>query len=397
MSTPSSEATKTRWAPVYAVAFGVSALITAEFLPVSLLTPIAHDLNISEGTAGQLVSASAIAALLSSLFIASVTRRINRRTVLLGFALLMLVSNLLVAVATSFPVMLVGRVFLGLGAGGFWALSTSIALRLVPAGMVPRALSIIFSGVAISNVIAAPLGSTLGNLIGWRGVFLVAAVLGLLSLVWQALILPSLPASGSARVGTLFSLLKRRRLLTGMAAILLIFGGNMAFFTYTRPFLEGVTGLGAGGVSVMLLLFGLATFVGTTVSGRLLEWNLRFTQLAAPLLLSVLSGAFLLLGALPVVTGLLMVLRGLLNSVIPVSWSMWVARSVPDEVESAGGLQVAAIQVAVTLGSALGGVVLDHSGISSVVACSGVALLLGGLLILFGLRERPPVMTEANA
>jgi len=171
------------WAAVGSLALGVFSLVTAEFLPASLLTPIAADFRISEGAAGQTVTATAAFALLSSLLVTAVIRNLDRRIVLLGFTILLLISNLIAAFALNLPMLLIGRVLLGVGLGGFWSMSAALTMRLVPEASVPRALSIIFSGVSAATIFAAPLGIYLGHLYGWRTVFLMAAGLSAITLI----------------------------------------------------------------------------------------------------------------------------------------------------------------------------------------------------------------------
>lgn len=163
------------WSAVFAVAFCVACLITVEFLPVSLLTPMAQDLGISEGVAGQSVTVTAFVAMFSSLFITQIIQATDRRYIVILFAVLLTASCLMVSFANSFTLLLLGRACLGLALGGFWAMSASLTMRLVPARTVPKALSVIFGAVSIALVIAAPLGSFLGGIIGWRNVFNAAA------------------------------------------------------------------------------------------------------------------------------------------------------------------------------------------------------------------------------
>src|ERR1700761_2970784 len=200
---------KPAWGAVFSLALGVFALITAEFLPASLLTPMAASLGVTEGMAGQTVTATAAIALVPSLFISVLTRNIDRRMVLLSFSVLLVASNLLVAFAPTLSLVLVGRVLLGIAIGGFWTMSAAVAMRLVPEAMVPRALSIIFSGVSVATVAAAPLGSYFGHIIGWRNVFLIATVVGVLAFLWQLVVLPKMAPTGSARMGTLVEVMKR--------------------------------------------------------------------------------------------------------------------------------------------------------------------------------------------
>ncbi|WP_186271725.1 MFS transporter [Burkholderia gladioli] len=393
IGTPTSSATvipveRAAWSAVYALALGVFGLVTAEFLPASLLTPLAASLGITEGTAGQAVTVTAAVALVTSLLIAVLTRGIDRRRVLLAFSVLLVISNLLVASAGSFLAILLGRVLLGIALGGFWTMSAATAMRLVPAAMVPRALSIIFSGVAVATIAAAPLGSYFGHLIGWRNVFYAAAAIGALALAAQFATLPSMAPSGTTRLRTLLDVLRRPTVGIGMFAVTLVFTGHFAFFTYLRPFLEDVAGVGVNALSAILLGYGVANFLFTPVAGRALERGLRPMMIAMPALMVVLGAALALFGKLTALDAVLVALWGAAFGGVPVAWSTWVTRVVPDEAESAGGLIVAAIQLAISLGAAAGGVVFDTNGATGVFVAAAVVLVVAVTTIVAGVPVR---------
>jgi predicted MFS family arabinose efflux permease len=147
------------WGAVFAMTLCVSALIASEFMPVSLLTPIASDLHLTEGQAGQAISVSGIFAVLTSLLVSGATARIDRRIVLLAFTLLMIVSGAIVAFAPNFAALMAGRALLGICIGGFWSVSTATVMRSVPEESVPRALAVLNGGNALATTVAAPLGT----------------------------------------------------------------------------------------------------------------------------------------------------------------------------------------------------------------------------------------------
>ncbi|PAU75482.1 MFS transporter [Halomonas salipaludis] len=377
------------WGAVISMALGVFGLVTAEFLPASLLTPMAADLGITEGMAGQAVTVTAAVALLTSLLISTATRRFDRRHVLLGFSMLLVASNLVVAFAPNLTILLFGRVLLGLALGGFWTMSIATMMRLVPEDLVPRGLSIMFSGVSAATIAAAPLGSYFGDLLGWRDVFRLAALLGVLALAAQLMTLPRMAPTGLTRLRTLFDVLMRPRIGVGMLAAALVFTGHFAFFTYIRPFLETVTGVGVNGVATILLGFGVANFLGNYLGGWMVERNLRLTMIAMPLLMGALGVSLVLLESTPATDAALVAMWGLAFGAIPVAWSTWLTRTVPDEAESASGLLVAAINLAIATGAAVGGLIFDLGGALNVFAASGAVLLLAALMILVGVRTRP--------
>ncbi|WP_393969791.1 MFS transporter [Kluyvera intermedia] len=382
---------KPAWKAVWSLALGVFGLITAEFLPASLLTPMAQSLGISEGLAGQTVTATALVALVTGLLITSATKSIDRRWVLMFFTLLQIISSLLVAFAPSLHVLLAGRLLLGVAIGGFWAMSTATAIRLVPARDVPKALSIIFAGVSIATVVAAPLGSYLGSLIGWRNVFILCVVPGVLALLWQLWVLPSMRPENSGSLSTLLRVLRRPGMVGGLLATIFIFSGHFAFFTYLRPFLETVGQASVETVSLILLGFGVANFIGTSIAGHLLARNLRLTLALVPFAMGVLALLMVAFGHLALIDGLLVTLWGFAFGLVPVGWSTWLATTVSDEAESAGGLLVAAIQLAISAGAAGGGVVFDMNGASGVFTASGVLLVVAMGVVFAGVRVKPVV------
>lgn len=381
---------KPAWRAVWSLGLGVFGLITAEFLPASLLTPMASSLGVTEGVAGQTVTATALVALVTGLLITSATKSIDRRWVLMFFTLLQIVSSLLVAFAPSLHVLLMGRLLLGVAIGGFWAMSTATAMRLVPAKDVPKALSIIFAGVSIATVVAAPLGSYLGSLIGWRNVFILCVIPGVLALFWQLWVLPSMRPENSGSIGTLFRVLRRPGMVGGLLATIFIFSGHFAFFTYLRPFLETVGRANVETISLILLGFGVANFIGTSIAGYLLARNLRLTLALVPFAMGILALTMVAYGHLALVDGLLVTLWGFAFGLVPVGWSTWLATTVADEAESAGGLMVASIQLAISAGAAGGGLVFDMNGANGVFTVSGVLLVAAMVLVFAGVRVKTP-------
>ena len=384
------EPTTPAWMAVFSLAMGVFGLLTAEYLPASLLTPMAAELGVSEALAGQAVTVTAVAALFSGLLLPGLTRGIDRRVVLLGFSVLMIASNLLVAFSSSLMVLLVMRILLGIALGGFWSMAAAVAMRLVPPTLLPRALSIIFSGIAVGTVVAVPLGSYLGGLYGWRSAFVAAAVVGVVTLVFQLFTLPPLAPRRPARLRTVLEVLLRPGIAVGMLACVLVHTGHFALFTYIRPFLESTSGVGAEGLALMLLGFGAANFVGTLLAGWLLEKSPRGTMVLMPALVGVTALALVWLPASVPGQVVLLALWGMAFGGVPVAWSNWVARAVPDQAESAGGMVVASVQSAIAAGAAAGGAMFSFSGIDGVFVAAGILMLLAALLIGMRVKVQAP-------
>ncbi|MCA0279182.1 MAG: MFS transporter [Proteobacteria bacterium] len=368
------------WSAVLSMSLCVAVLIASEFMPVSLLSPIASDLAMTEGQAGQAIAVSGIFAVITSLTIAWLTRRLDRRLVVLGLTGLLVVSGIIVAAAPGYLAFMAGRAVLGIAIGGFWSMSTSIVMRLVSHGEVPKGLAILNAGNAIAATVAAPLGSFLGAYVGWRWAFFLVVPLGLGALVWQKASLPSLPPSQRDSAGNVLRLLGRRHVVLGMAAIFCLFMGQFALFTYLRPFLEQVTRVSLPGLSILLLIMGAAGVGGTWAIGRLLSTRLFSILAAIPLLMAGLATALVAFGSHVATVALLLTAWGFLGTAAPVGWGTWISRALPDDAEAGGGLQVAVIQLAITAGAATGGLLFDAIGWQSTFLLSAASLAASSAL-----------------
>ncbi len=361
---------------MFAMTLCVFVLIASEFMPVSLLTPIARELHITEGLAGQGIAISGALAVLTSLTISHIAGDLNRKYLLLGLAVLMAISGLVIAVAPSYPVYMLGRALIGVVIGGFWSLSAATAIRLVPQHQVPRALAIFNGGNALATVVAAPLGSYLGTTVGWRGAFLCIVPLAIAAFIWLWVSLPTMKSDKKQKLeGTLLRLFSDAIVLTGLLACGLFFIGQFALFTYVRPFLENVTNVGPAGFSLILLAIGAAGFVGTLAVSIFLNARLYQILIMIPLLMATVAGTLLLFGHSIWAVTVLLSLWGLLATAAPTGWWTWIARALPEDAEAGGGLMVAVIQLSIALGSTAGGLVFDSLGWQSAFGLSGLLLL----------------------
>ena len=382
-----AEAPRAHWGGVFAMTLCVFALIASEFMPVSLLTPLASDLGVTEGMAGQGIAISGLFAVLTSLSISAVAGRINRKTLLLSLTALMCLSGVIVATAPNYATYIAGRALIGIVVGGFWSMSAATAMQLVPPSEVPRALAVFNGGNALATVVAAPLGSYLASIVGWRGAFLCLVPVAVIAFVWQWFSLPTMQAQsrakGSSNVLTLF---RNRRVVLGMLAVGVFFMGQFALFTYLRPFLETVTRVDASTLSLVLLALGVAGFIGTMVIGRFLKIGFYGTLTVIPVLMAAIAVLLMAVGTSVSATTVLLGIWGLVATAAPVGWWLWIARTLPHDAEAGGGLMVAVVQLSIALGSTLGGLLFDHSGYRSTFAFSAGLLLVGAILVVLTAR-----------
>ncbi|MBT2567843.1 MFS transporter [Arthrobacter sp. ISL-85] len=372
------------WAGVFAMSLCVFALIASEFMPVSLLTPMASGLQVSEGMVGQGIAISGLFAVLASLSVSRLAGSMNRKTLLLGLTTVMAVSGALVALAPGYLLFMIGRALIGVVIGGFWSMSAATAMRLVPAHQVPRALAIFNGGNALATVLAAPLGSYLGSTIGWRGAFFCIVPVAVLALVWQWITLPSMKVEkrpqASGNVFSIFAAFKSRPVAWGMAACGSFFMGQFVLFTYIRPFLETVTRADVATVSLALLVIGVAGFAGTLLIGRFLGKGLYRTLVTIPALMAVIAAALVPTGGWLAAVLVLLGLWGLMSTSAPVGWWSWIAEAMPNDAEAGGGLMVAVVQTSIAIGSTLGGVLFDSAGYGGAFLAAAAVLAVAAVL-----------------
>jgi predicted MFS family arabinose efflux permease len=379
------------WGAVFAMSLAAFVLVASEFMPVSLLTPIASDLQITEGQAGQGISVSGLFALFTSLLIASVAARVDRKPLLLSLTVLMIISGTVVAFAPTYWVFMLGRALIGVAIGGFWSLSAATAMRLVPDDQITRAMAIVNGGNALATVVAAPLGSFLGALIGWRGAFLCVIPVAIVACLWLLFSLPSMKSQNGSGTGNVFKLMKSTPVALGMVAVSVFFMGQFMLFTYLRPFLETVTHVSVSMLSLMLLVLGLAGLAGTFLIEAFLKNGLHRTLIVIPILMAVIALALVSFGSSAATTTVLLGVWGLVATAAPVGWWTWLAKTLPDEAEAGGGLMVAIIQLAIASGATVGGLVFDSSGYRATFELSaallGVAAILAFLAARVAIRE----------
>jgi predicted MFS family arabinose efflux permease len=298
----------------------------------------------------------------------------------------MMLSGAMVAFAPNAVVFMAGRALVGLVIGGFWSMSAATVMRLVPEAQVPRGLAILNGGNALATTIAAPLGSFLGQYIGWRGAFFIVVPLALLTLIWQFIALPSLPSLKGGRGRSVFSVLRVRGVTVGMLAVMIFFMGQFALFTYLRPFLESVTKVNVSTLSAILLVLGVTGLIGTYLIGLLLRARLYSLLIAMPLAMAAIALALIIFGKYPVPTSLLLAGWGLIGTAAPVAWWTWLSKTLPQDAEAGGGLMVAVIQLAITGGASAGGFLFDHLGFQSTFVLSAALLCGSALLAAVGWR-----------
>lgn len=370
------ETTLRQWMSVIAVAIGAFAFVTSEFLPIGLLTGIARELHVTPGTAGLMVTAPGVIGGIFTPGLMMFAGRMDRRHVFLLLTATLLASNILSALSTNFATMLIGRAMLGVALGGFWTLATAAAGRLVHTSDAARATAIILGGVTFATVICVPMATLVAGLASWRMSFFATGALVALALVAQAWLVPSLPSVTALRLADFVTLLRRRHMRLSMLMLALVFGAHFSTYTFITPLLQ--QDFEASSITLLLLAFGMIGFVSNALTAVAVAKRLKLSvAVMTTLLLCALSGTILLehsrIGEIAAI-----LMWGVAFGAIPLCFSVWFQRSAADLPEAGSAIYVSVIQVAIALGSSVGGAVVDRAGMRA-------DLLLGCALAIFAL------------
>ncbi|THV19759.1 MFS transporter [Peteryoungia ipomoeae] len=375
-----------KWPAVGALAFTLFGLVASELIPIGLIPPMAADLDVSGGAAGQAITATAVVAAITGPLLVLTSSRVERQKVMWLLCLFFLAATSLSALATSLPLLLIARALLGVALGGTWAMAIALAMRLVPEASVPRALAVIFTGVSIANIIAAPVGAWLSDLLSWRTAFALSAGFALVALIGQIATIPSLPAAAPPTLNSFRATLRRPAIFVGLVTTFLVLCGNTAGIAFLRPYLEGGA-LDINLISGVLLVFGISGFLGNLAGGSLSARSPAITAGGGALAIAIGTAVLASQGQVTALVIAATALWGLGFGAFPVAISSWNAKAAPDQAESAGAILSTAFQVAIASGGVVGGILIDSLGAAAPIHSAAAAAAMGAaVMLLIGRR-----------
>ncbi|MGW1157567.1 MFS transporter [Streptomyces sp. NPDC002519] len=251
-----------------ALAIGAFGIGTTEFVIMGVLPEVAGDFGVSIPTAGLLVTGYALGVMFGAPVMTALGTRVSRKRMLMLLMGLFIIGNLLSAIAPVFALMLVGRVVASLAHGAFFGIGSVVAAELVAPQKKAGAISMMFSGLTVANVVGVPLGTLIGQTAGWRITFALVAALGVLGLLGVAKLVPEMPRPEGVHLRHELAAFKNAQVLLAMAMTVLGFGGVFAAITYIAPMMTHVAGFAGGSVTWLLVLFGLGMVGGNLIGGR---------------------------------------------------------------------------------------------------------------------------------
>ncbi|MGE8209761.1 MAG: MFS transporter [Stenotrophomonas rhizophila] len=378
-----------------ALTLGAYAIGTTEFVIVGLIPTIAADLGVSLPSAGLLVSLYALGVAVGAPVLTALTGRVPRKTLLVALMVLFTLGNVIAWMAPGYGSLIVARVLTGLAHGVFFSIGSIIATSVVPKEKAASAIAIMFTGLTVALVTGVPLGTFIGQHLGWRATFLAVAALGVIALIGSLLFVPrNLQRSEPATFGQQLSVLAQPRLLLVYAITALGYGGTFLSFTYLASILQDVTGFSANAVSGVLLVYGVSVAIGNLWGGRLADR--RGPIPALKLIFALLAAVLFMLTFTAYNTWLVLLTVLALGAVafgnvpgLQVYVVKQAQRFAPQAADVASGLNIAAFNVGIALGASLGGLVVEHLGLMH-TPWLGALVVLGalGLTVLSGRLDR---------
>ncbi|MFQ2550924.1 MFS transporter [Aeromonas caviae] len=354
---------------LFALTLSAFAIGTTEFVIVGLIPTIAEQLNVSLPSAGLLVSLYALGVAIGAPVLTALTGKLPRKWLLVGLMALFTVGNLLAWQAPGYESLIVARILTGLAHGVFFSVGSTIATGLVAKEKAASAIAIMFSGLTVALVTGVPLGTWIGQVFGWRETFLVVSLLGLVAMVGSMLLVPgNLPKGAASSVREQLSVFTRKPLLLVYAKTALGYGGAFTAFTFLAPILQQVSSFSAGAVSLILLVYGVSVAVGNIWGGKLADrmgplpaLKLLFAGLAVVLLVLTFTAPHPVLAVLTVLVWGAFAFGNVPG--LQVLVVKQAERHTPNAVDVASGLNIAAFNVGIALGSVVGGFVVEHLGL----------------------------------
>ncbi|MEK5240303.1 MFS transporter [Paenibacillus sp. FSL L8-0470] len=351
-----------------ALAISAFAIGTTEFVSVGLLPLIADDLHISVTTAGLTVTLYALGVTFGAPVLTSLTTAVSRKTLLLALMLLFIAGNSLAAAADGIAVLLTARVISALSHGLFMSIASTIAADLVPEDRRASAISVMFTGLTVATVTGVPLGTFLGQQLGWRAAFIAIVITGIAALIGNLVLVPSGLRKGTKTpLRDQVKLVTNGRLLLAFAITALGYGGTFVVFTYLSPLLHDISGFKEKTVAVILLVYGIAIAIGNVIGGKAANrkpMNALFYMFALQAVVLLVLAFTAPFKAAALITIFFMGLLAFMNVPgLQVFVVMLADRYAPSARDIASAVNIAAFNAGIAIGAYLGGLVTDHMGL----------------------------------
>jgi MFS transporter, DHA1 family, inner membrane transport protein len=373
---------------LYALTAAAFAIGTTEFVIMGLLPDIATDLHVSIPAAGLLVAGYAMGVVVGAPVLTLGTRRFERKLLLLGLMSLFIAGNVLAALAPNYPVLMIARVVAALCHGTFFGIGAVVAASLVPPERQASAIALMFTGLALANILGVPGGTAIGQIFGWRATFWCVSAIGVAAAVAISILIDPMKAPPPAGLRSEFAALRSMKLWAALGTTVFGFGGVFVILTFIAPILREATGMSSHAVAIALLVFGAGLTIGNPLGGRLADRDLMPALVG---ILTALSGLQLLFGWAMfnlAATSLFLFCWGIAAFATIAPLQTRVVLSSPRSPALASSLNIAAFNLGNAGGAFIGGALIKQGFGYPVLAVAGAAMTACGLILaLAGSRQ----------
>ncbi|MBB3355242.1 multidrug resistance protein [Rhizobium sp. BK049] len=383
---------------ILALTIAAYAIGTTEFVIVGLLPTVARDLNITLPLAGLIVSVYALGVTFGAPILTALTAKIERKPLLLGLMALFIVGNTVAASSPGYDLLLVARVIAAFAHGVFFSVGSTIAADLVPENRRASAIAMMFMGLTVAIVTGVPLGTYIGQILGWRATFWAVAALGVIAFLAIAALLPhTLKKAPPASLLDQLRVLGSGRLLIVFAMTALGYGGTFVAFTFLAPILQEITGFSEESVSLILVLYGIAIAIGNIAGGRIANLNPVKALIGLFILQAIVLVILTFTAASPVLAIVTLAALGFLQFGNVPGLQLYVVKLAkehrPGAVDVASALNIAAFNLGIAIGAWLGGLVVESPlGLGATPWVGAILVVIALLLtVLSGALDRRAV------
>ncbi|UWR57636.1 MFS transporter [Phaeobacter inhibens] len=381
---------------VWILTLAAFAIGTAEFVIAGILTQVAESLNISEGQAGHLITAYAMAIVIGGPILTLWLARYRKRIVLIGLMVLFVVSNLITAFATDYTTLMISRVMAGLTQGPFYGIGAVVATRLVTKDMEAQAVGQMFAGLTLANVLGVPGGAWIGNMFGWNTTFIVVAVLGAMAAAAIAIAIPPQGAEEPKSIRSQIGAFRNPQLLASLLITTLGWVGFMTFYGYIAPIAEQVAGFERASLTWILVIIGLGLVLGNTLGGKTADKNLRASLIGWPAAMIASLIVVGLVASQPYLFVAAAFVFGVVSFANVPPMQMRVMKHGGEAPELAATANISAFNIANALGGIIGGAVVDSALGAAYIPFAAIIVPAIGLAFIIW-PERNPAPAPTNA
>ncbi len=381
---------------VWILTLAAFAIGTAEFVIAGILTQVSEVLNISEGQAGHLITAYALAIVIGGPILTLWLARYPKHAVLVGLMILFVISNIITAISTDFITLMISRTMAGLTQGPFYGIGAVVATRLVSDKMAGQAVGQMFAGLTLANVLGVPAGAWIGNIYGWNATFFVIAILGGLAALAIAIAIPPQKAEEPKSIITQIRAFRNPQLRASLMITILSWVGFMTFYGYIAPIAEEIAGIERSSITWILMIVGVGLLLGNILGGKTADKNLSASLIGWPAAMIASLIVIGLVASQPYLFVLTAFIFGIVSFANVPPMQMRVMKHGQEAPELAATVNISAFNLANAFGGIIGGLVVDSSyGAGYIPFAAAIVPIIGLVFIIW--QESKPRAFKATA